>query len=80
MNEATVWPQNGADRRAVEALRIQSCHLDQKRTGNREVSGSFFVSFAQNAVFGAFFMQRMCNFGERAKDAVPYPEAALAES
>ena len=30
MNEATVWPQNGADRRAVEALRIQSCHLDQK--------------------------------------------------
>ena len=30
MNQATVWPENGADRRAVEALRIQSCHLDQK--------------------------------------------------
>ena len=36
--------------------------------GNRKVSGSFFIQFAQNAVFGAFFMQRRCNLGERTKD------------
>ncbi|MDD6144555.1 MAG: hypothetical protein PUD16_13845, partial [bacterium] len=39
-----------------------------EKAGNRKVSGSFFVSFAQSAVFGAFFMQRMCNLGKRAKD------------
>ena len=42
-----------------------------EKAGSRKVSGSFFVSFAQSAVFGAFFMQRMCNLGERAKDTVP---------
>lgn len=40
----------------------------------------FFVSFAQSAVFGAFFMQRMCNLGERAKDTVPYLVMDLADS
>ena len=44
MNEATVWPQNGADRRAVEALRIQSCHLDQKAAGNLRISGFFLCN------------------------------------
>ena len=44
MNEATVWPQNGADRRAVEALRIQSCHLDQKTAGNLRISGFFLCN------------------------------------
>jgi hypothetical protein len=36
--------------------------------GIRKDSGSFFIHFAQSAVFGAFFMQRMCNLGKRAKD------------
>ena len=35
-----------------------------------KVSGSFFVSFAQSAVFGAFFVQRMCNLGKWAKTCV----------
>ena len=51
-----------------------------RKAGNRKVSGSFFVSFAQSAVFGAFFMQRMCNLGERAKDTVPYRAVVLADS
>ena len=51
-----------------------------ENAGNRKVSGSFFVFFAQSAVFGAFFMQRMCNLGERAKDTVPYWVMDLADS
>jgi len=39
-----------------------------EKAGNLSVSGSFFIHFAQNAAFGAFFMQRMCNLGKRAKD------------
>ena len=60
--------------------RFKSCHLDQKTAGNLRISGSFFVSFAQSAVFGAFFMQRMCNLGKRAKDTVPYRSVDLADS
>ena len=51
-----------------------------EKAGNRKVSGSFFIQFAQSAVFGAFFMQRMCNLGERAKDMVSYWAVDLADS
>ncbi len=68
MNEAAVRPQNGADRRGVEPLRITILSPRPEKAGNRKDSGSFFIHFAQSAVFGAFFMQRMCNLGERAKD------------
>ena len=71
MNDVPVARQNGADRRAVEALRIQSCHLEQKMPESERIS-VLFIHFAQSAVFGAFFMQRMCNLGERAKDGVLY--------
>ena len=38
-----------------------------ENAGIRKDSGSFFILFAQSAVFGAFFMQRTCNLGKRAK-------------
>ena len=60
--------------------RVQIPPLRPEKAGNRKVSGSFFVSFAQGAVFGAFFMQRMCNLGERAKDRVLYWAVDLADS
>ena len=48
--------------------RFKSCHLDQKKP-ETERFPVLFLSLLQNrAVFGAFFMQRMCNLGERAKD------------
>ena len=40
----------------------------------------FFIQFVQGAVFGAFFMQRMCNLGKRAKDTVPYWPVDLDDS
>ena len=54
MNEATVWPQNGADRRAVEALRIQSCHLDQKTAGNLRISGFFLCNLHKDVSLAPF--------------------------
>ena len=69
MNQAPAGPENGADRAAASRENPILSPRPEK-AGNRKVSGSFFVSFAQSAVFGAFFMQRMCNLGERAKDTI----------
>ena len=51
-----------------------------ENAGIRKDSGSFFIHFAQSAVFGALFMQRMCNLGKRAKDVVPYWVVELADA
>jgi len=64
---------------------------DQKVAGSNPVTSTrksrkpkgfrfFFFSFAQSAVFGAFFMQRMCSLGKRAKDMLPYRAEDLANS
>ena len=47
--------------------RFKSCHLDQKMPESERIPVLFLIHFVQSAVFGAFFMQRMCNLGERAK-------------
>ena len=64
MNEATVWPQNGADRRAVEALRITI--LSPRPKKRPEILGFpvFLMQFTQIRVFGTFSLQLFCNLSK----------------